>query len=119
MQIRIPSSSTPFAFEKALPWLILGLMAILMFCPGLAHAASTETGLEWEGPMTTFRNSITGPIAYSISILALVASLATLLWGGELTDFTRKFVVLILVIAAIMFAVQLLASLWGASATIG
>jgi hypothetical protein len=35
-------------------------------------AAETGTNLPWEGPLTTLVTSLTGPVAYAISVKALI-----------------------------------------------
>lgn len=95
------------------------IVAILFFViePALA---STTTGMPWEDPMDIVVDSITGPIAFGISILGVVAAGATLVWGGEMTEFTRKVIMLVLVISIIVGAVSFLSMLFGgASALVG
>ena len=47
-----------------------------------AFAAETGTNLPWEGPLTTLVTSLTGPVAYAISVIAIVALGATLAFRG-------------------------------------
>ena len=50
----------------------------------VAFAATTGAGLPWEGPLQTIKASITGPVAFTLSILAIVACGIGLVWGSQL-----------------------------------
>ena len=80
--------------------------------PALAAASGGGGSLPWETPLTTFLNSMKGPVAYAISIIALVAAGGTLLWGGEITEFSRRIIYLILIIAVVALATSLYSSLF-------
>jgi len=58
--------------------------------------------LPWDGPLTTLKNDITGPVAFTISLLAMVACGAALLFGGEINEFVRRLIMLVLVAAFIV-----------------
>lgn len=42
-------------------------------------------GLLWETPLNTVAQSLTGPVALSISLIALMVAGGTLVFGGELS----------------------------------
>lgn len=86
--------------------------AFLSTHPAFAAASSGGGSLPWETPLTTFLNSMKGPVAYGISIVSLVAACATLVWGGEVTEFSRRIIYLILVIAGMALATSLYSSLF-------
>ncbi len=77
--------------------------------------AGTATGLPWESPLQTFRNSVTGPIALGVALIAIVITGTMLIWGGEINDFARKMIVVILVVALIVTATNVLTVLFGAT----
>ena len=82
-------------------------------------ASSATTGMPWETPFQAFYKSITGPVAFGISFLGIVVCGAVLGWGGEINEFVRRGVMLILVVAIIMFAGSILSTLYsGGAATI-
>ena len=85
--------------------------------PNLAHAASAGGGLPWDTPLTTLKNDITGPVAFTISLLAMVACGAALVFGGEINEFIRRLIMLVLV-AAFMVGVTNLASALGITGAI-
>lgn len=105
---------------RQLMWFIAILtIAVFALIPDLAHAASAGGGgLPWESPLTKLKDSITGPVAIGISLIAITVSGAMLIFGGEINEFGRRMIMVVLVIAVIVFAAQLLSSLTGKSATI-
>lgn len=73
---------------------------IAAFFPTLAAQASTTGGvLPWDGPLTIFMKDITGPTAFAISLLAMAACGITLVWGGEINDFTRRIIIVVMIVA--------------------
>ena len=56
-----------------------------------AFAAENGTNLPWEGPLTILVTSLTGPVAYAISVIAIVALGATLAFaGGEMGETMKR-----------------------------
>jgi type IV secretory pathway VirB2 component (pilin) len=93
-------------------WIILN--------PGPVQAASAGGGgLPWETPLQKLADSIKGPVAFSISLLGLVGGGAMLIWGGEINEFVRRLVMLVLVISLLVFASNILSTLFGVGAVIG
>lgn len=84
-----------------MPVLALVTAALVMVHPDMAHAATTGGTLPWDGPLDTLRNDITGPVAFTISLLAMVACGAALVFGGEINEFVRRIIMLVLVVALI------------------
>ncbi|WEV50245.1 TrbC/VirB2 family protein (plasmid) [Acinetobacter sp. ESL0695] len=94
-------------------------MVALLFVPDFAHAASTsQSGLPWESPLAKLKDSITGPVAIGISLIAITVSGCMLIFGGEINEFGRRMIMVVLVIAVIVFAAQMLSTLTGKSATL-
>ena len=105
--------------RAALLWALL-LFAVILLLPSLAHAASTGgSGLEWETPLQKIRDSVTGPVAYAISLLGIVVTGAVLVFGGEINEFVRRVIMLVLVISLMVFAADLLNTLFNKGAVIG
>jgi type IV secretion system protein VirB2 len=96
-----------------LPPLALAVLLIVLVLPDAAHAANAGGGaLPWDTPLTTLRNDLTGPVAFTISLLAMVAAGAALVFGGEINEFVRRIIMLVLV-AAFLVGVTNLASALG------
>jgi len=96
-------------YMKILPradWLSLLLFALILltaFHPDAALASSSGGGsLPWDTPLTTLKNDITGPVAFTISLLAMVACGAALVFGGEIHEFVRRIIMLVLVVSFIV-----------------
>src|ERR1700741_3986534 len=83
--------------------IIIGIALGALAChPNLAHAASAGGALPWDTPLTTLKNDITGPVAFTISLLAMVACGAALMFGGEINEFVRRIIMLVLVASFIV-----------------
>ncbi len=102
-----------FTRYKEILW--VGLILTLMVTDA---TAGTATGLPWENPLQTLTNSFTGPFALAVSLIAIVITGAMLIWGGEVNDFARKLIVIILVIALIVAATNVLTTLFGATGAV-
>ena len=108
-----------FTVRQAMYMIAMVAVVALMLIPDFAHAASAAGGgLPWESPLEKLKDSITGPVAIGISLIAITVSGAMLIFGGEINEFGRRMIMVVLVIAVIVFAAQVLSSLTGKSATI-
>ena len=94
----------------ALP-VLLALAGAVMLQPDAAQSATGGGALPWDGPLTTLRNDITGPVAFTIALLAMVAAGAALAFGGEMSQFTRAMIMVVLVAAFITSIVNVAAAL--------
>ena len=56
-----------------------------VFIPRLALASSTGGTLPWDTPLQTLKNDITGPVAFTIAFLAMVAAGAISFTGASST----------------------------------
>lgn len=106
--------------KNAVPWLLpTMLFAALGLLPDLALAATTTGGItEWETPLTKVVTSVTGPVAFGISAIGVVVSGGMLMWGGEINEFGRRIIMVVLVIALIVTATNLLQTLFGVGALV-
>ena len=75
-------------------------------------ANSTGQGLPWETPLKTIQTSLAGPVAFSIAVIAMAATGGMLVFGGELTEFTRKACMLVLAIAFLVAGQSLIQTLF-------
>jgi type IV secretion system protein VirB2 len=108
------SAVLAYAFVIALASALLVLLL-----PSLAHAASTGgTGLQWETPLQKIRDSVTGPVAYAISLLGIVVTGAVLVFGGEINEFIRRIIMLVMVVSLMVFAADILNTLFNKGAVI-
>lgn len=79
----------------------------------MALRAGTTGAMPWESPLHTIAASLTGPVAFSVSIIGIFATGATLLWGGEMNEFARRAALMGLVVAVIVFATNIMSSAFG------
>lgn len=93
------------------PALALAALGLVLLSPFAAHAASTGA-LPWDTPLQTLKTDITGPVAFTISLLAMVACGGMLIFGGEINEFVRR-IIMIVIVAAFLVGVTNVASALG------
>src|SRR5438552_17468771 len=74
--------------------------------------------LPWEAPLTRLQQSLSGPVAGAIAIIALVAIGVTLVFGGEWNEFARRAVYAVCAIAFIISATAMLGGLFAVGAAV-
>lgn len=82
-------SRQPFVLNGQMIFYIgLVLLAITFLAPQHVFA-STGTGgsLPYESWLTSLQNSVTGPVAFAISIIGIVIAGGVLIFGGDLNGF--------------------------------
>lgn len=96
------------------------LFVLLLLLDGSPALASTGGGaaLPWETPLQAISASVTGPIAYAISLMGIVVAGAMLVWGGEINEFARRIIMLTLVISLIVFASNIMSTLFNVSGAV-
>jgi type IV secretory pathway VirB2 component (pilin) len=96
--------------------LLLGLMVLWP-----QHALASEGGggqLPYESWLTNLRNSVTGPVAFTLSIVGIVIAGGVLIFGGDLNGFFRTLFFLVLVMALLIGAQNMMSGLFGQGAEI-
>jgi type IV secretion system protein TrbC len=88
------------------------------FIPKLAMATSTGGTLPWDTPLQNLKNDITGPVAFTIALLAMVAAGAVLIHRGELDDFVRRLLLVVMVAAFLVGVVNFTSALGITSAIV-
>jgi type IV secretion system protein TrbC len=96
--------------KKILTRVSAGLATFAMSHP--VFAAGTGQALPWESPLKTIQQSLSGPVAFSIAVIAMAATGGMLVFGGELTEFTRKACMLVLAIAFLVAGQNLIQTLF-------
>jgi type IV secretion system protein VirB2 len=92
------------------------IVAIVIASPALASSGGS---LPWEGPLEKIQQSITGPVAGYIALAAVAIAGGMLIFGGELNDFARRLMYIVLV-AGILLGATTIVGLFGATgASIG
>lgn len=99
MNSKLVSAARPRDNKNFLYLWFVGLVAAAQ-----AHATSTMTGggggaLPWDAPIQTVAQSLTGPVALGVAVVALAVTGMVLVFGGELTDFAKRAVYVVMAIA--------------------
>ncbi len=98
---------------------MLLLIIAAMLLPDLAMASvGTGGALPYESWLTALRNSVTGPVAFTLSIIGIVVAGGVLIFGGELNAFFRTLIFLVLVMALIVGVNNMMATFFGRGAEI-
>jgi len=95
----------------------VGLVGLLLSIGSARASSSGGSSLPWETPLQSVVTSISGPVAFGISVIGIVVSGGMLIWGGELGEFARRIVMLVLVLALIVGGTNLLTTLFSSAAT--
>lgn len=95
------------------------LVAFIFLAPQHAFA-STGTGgsLPYESWLTNLQNSVTGPVAFALSIIGIVVAGGVLIFGGDLNGFFRTLIFLVLVMALLVGAQNVMSTFFGRGAEI-
>lgn len=117
------TKSAPISKPKKRRRTMLRKLAIFTSPVVLTHVgpaiASSGGSLPWEGPLEQIKQSITGPVAGYIALAAVAIAGGMLIFGGELNDFARRLVYVVLV-AGILLGATTIVGLFGATgASIG
>ncbi|MEO9611538.1 MAG: TrbC/VirB2 family protein [Nitratireductor sp.] len=89
-------------------------LVVLLVAVATPALASSGGGLPWEGPLQQIQESITGPVAGFIALAAVAVAGGMLIFGGELNDFARRLMYVVLVAGILLGATQIV-GLFGAS----
>ena len=89
---------------------IISITALLLSFAVNSYAgiAGGGGGLPYENWLLTLRNSVTGPVATTLAIVGIVVAGGVLIFGGELNAFFRSLIFIVLVMALLIGANNLL-----------
>ncbi len=92
---------------------------LVVACTTGPALASSGGSLPWESPLQQIQQSITGPVAGFIALAAVAVAGGMLIFGGELNDFARRLMYVVLVAGILLGASQIVALFGSTGATIG
>lgn len=96
---------------------MLLLLALLLFAPHPAFASEGTGGsLPYESWLVNLRNSVTGPVAFALSVIGIVIAGGVLIFGGDLNGFFRTLIFLTLVMALLVGAQNVMSTFFGRGA---
>lgn len=101
---------------------LFGMLAfsLLILClPDLANASvGTGGSLPYESWLGNLRNSVTGPVAFTLSLVGIIVAGGVLIFGGELNAFFRTVIFIILVMSFLVGAQNMMTNFFGRGAVI-
>ena len=93
--------------------LALPLAALLLLSAEAAAAATSTNFFGGTNPLQTFVDFMTGPFAYAVVILALLAAGAAMVYGGDFSGYSKRFLMVAAAGAVVAFADQVVGALFG------
>lgn len=96
--------------------LLAAPIALASVAPALASSGGS---LPWEGPLQQIQESITGPVAGAIALAAVAIAGGMLIFGGELNDFARRLMYIVLVAGILLGATNIVGLFGATGASIG
>jgi type IV secretory pathway VirB2 component (pilin) len=98
---------------------LLALLSVFLLAPHMALASEGTGGsLPYESWLTNLRNSVTGPVAFTLSLIGIVVAGGILIFGGELNGFFRTLIFIVLVMALLVGAQNMMGTFFGRGAEI-
>ena len=100
-------------------FLTIALITMASIAAASPAFASSGGSLPWEGPLEQIQESITGPVAGYIALAAVAIAGGMLIFGGELNDFARRLMYVVLVAGILLGATTIVGLVGAAGASIG
>ncbi|PTQ87392.1 type IV secretion system protein VirB2 [Nitrosomonas nitrosa] len=91
---------------------ILLSLSLLLLSEGVQAAVGAGGALPYESWLVNLRNSVTGPVAFTLSIVGIVVAGGILIFGGELNAFFRTLIFIVLVMALLVGANNIMTNLF-------
>ena len=96
----------------------LTMAGLALVSNALAYASTSTTGLPWETPLQTVKQSLTGPVAAGISVVGIAAGGMALVFGGELSEFAKRSFYAVIATAVIVGAGTIMSTLFSSSSAV-
>ena len=91
----------------------VAIITLFLLSMDQAHATVGAGGaLPYETWLVSLRNSVTGPVAFTLSIVGIVVAGGILIFGGELNAFFRTLIFILLVMALLVGANNVMTNLF-------
>ncbi|MDE2365780.1 MAG: conjugal transfer system pilin TrbC [Betaproteobacteria bacterium] len=95
------------------------LVGLCLLIPHPAYASEGIGGtLPYESWLMNLRNSVTGPVAFTLSMIGIVVAGGALVMGGDLSGFFRTLIFIVLVLAFLVGAQNMMSNFFGRGAEI-
>ena len=92
--------------------LIVMFLGLLLFANNTLAAVGAGGALPYESWLVNLRNSVTGPVAFTLSIVGIVVAGGILIFGGELNAFFRTLIFIVLMMALLVGANNIMTNLF-------
>lgn len=92
--------------------LMFMFLALFLFANSALAAVGAGGALPYESWLVNLRNSVTGPVAFTLSIVGIVVAGGILIFGGELNAFFRTLIFIVLVMALLVGANNIMTNLF-------
>ena len=115
------SSALPYPLARSTLFycgLAILLLVFLLVPPHALAAEGTGGSLPYESWLTNLRNSVTGPVAFALAMIGIVVAGGVLIFGGDLNGFFRTLIFVVLVMALLVGAQNMMSSFFGRGAEI-
>jgi type IV secretion system protein VirB2 len=96
----------------------LTLAGLAVVSSAVSYASTSTTGLPWETPLQTVKQSLTGPVAAGVSVVGIAAGGMALVFGGELSEFAKRACYAVIATGAIVGAGTLMTTLFSSSSAV-
>ena len=96
----------------------LTMAGLALVSNALVYASTSTTGLPWETPLETVKQSLTGPVAAGISVVGIAAGGMALVFGGELSEFAKRSCYAVIATAVIVGAGTIMSTLFSSSSAV-
>lgn len=108
------------ADRQALAIFVFLMLFVLEILATQSATASVGSGgsLPYEDWLENLRNSVTGPVAFSLSLIGIVVAGGVLIFGGDLNGFFRTLIFIVLVMALIVGAQNVMSTFFGHGAVV-
>ena len=107
-----------YKFSRTIFQIVLILGFTFAFTSYAHASAGAGGGLPYEAWLTKLQQSMTGPVAFSVSLIGIVGAGGVLIFGGELNAFLRTLVFIVLVMALLVGANTMMSGIFGAGAVV-
>ena len=104
--------------KKFLLGVILVLGSFVLPAPQ-AVASTSGSGLPYESALEKVKDSLSGPVATSLSVIGICLAGAMLIFGGDMNGFFRALCMVVLVCSLMVGGSKILSTLGITGATIG
>lgn len=107
-----------FSMNRKMVFNLALLVLILIAAPPAMASTGTGGSLPYESWLTSLQDSVTGPVAFALSIIGIVVAGGVLIFGGELNAFFRSLIFIVLVMALLIGAKNMMSTFFGQGAVI-